>query len=143
MATTLTLSSNAVPACIRPLRNIVASAAHDSGLPDSKLYALKLCVSEALTNVVKHAYLEGEPGRVEVTIDDLGDELSVAIADHGQGHRAQRWQERGGFGLAFVYRLTDGCTFTAGETGTTVEMLFPLSRGGVAHSPESIGRRVI
>lgn len=130
MATTLTVSANAVPACVRPLRNIVASAAHDEwGFADSKLYALKLCVSEALTNVVKHAYPEGAPGQVEVTIDELGDELAVAVADHGQGHRAQPWKERGGFGLAFVYRLTDGCRFTAGETGTTVEMLFPLPRG--------------
>ena len=55
MATALHVSADARPECIRPLRNVVASLARDEGLTDVQVYAVKLCVSEAITNVVQHA----------------------------------------------------------------------------------------
>jgi two-component sensor histidine kinase len=127
MATTMHVSADAVGSSICVLRNVVASYAHESGLSDTQVYAVKLCVSEAVANVVKHAYPQEARGPVEVSVRDAGTELSVVVADHGNEFRRVRWEDQGGFGLSFISRLTRGCTFTATSGGTTVEMLFPLS----------------
>jgi len=127
MATTMQVSADAVESSVRVLRNVVESYARESGLTETQVYALKVCVSEALANVVKHAYPKGEPGSVEVRVREVGKELSVVVADHGRDHQRVHWEDQGGFGLSFVYRLTDSCTFSATSSGTTVEMLFPLS----------------
>ncbi len=94
----------------------------------SQVYAVKFCVGEAIANSVKHAYPESEPGLVDVSAQELGDELVVRVADHGRrrGNFRTHTEDEGGLGLAFISRLTDGCTFVASHDGTTVEMLFPL-----------------
>lgn len=138
MATTLHVHADARPECIRPLRNIVANFASETGLSSGQVYNVKLCVSEALANAVKHAYPKSEPGPVEVDVQEVDGELSVLVADHGRVQQRESWEDRGGFGLAFVSRFTDGCTFTASGDGTTVEMLFPLPP---AADPKLLGSR--
>jgi len=117
---------------VRPLRDIAASVASEAGLSSAQVCAVKFCVGEVVANAVKHAYPEGESGPVEVDAHEVGGELAFVVADHGSG-RAQvaKRLDEGGFGLAFMSRLTDGCTFTAGSDGTTVEMLFPLPGGKI------------
>ncbi len=136
MPTELHVSAEARPECIRPLRDIAGSIASEAGLSSEQVYAVKFCVSEAVANVVKHAYPEGEPGAVEVSAHEAGGELTVVVADRGSGRVQQvKRRDEGGFGLAFMTRLTAGCTFTAASDGTTVEMLFPLPGDRVRPSP--------
>jgi serine/threonine-protein kinase RsbW len=136
MPTALHVSAKARPECVRPLRDIAGSIATEAGLSSVQVYAVKFCVGEAVANVVKHAYPEGEPGSVEVSAHEADGELAVVVADHGSGRvqQAKRLEESG-FGLAFMTRMTDGCTFTAADDGTTVEMLFPLPGGKVRPAP--------
>ena len=133
MATTLEVRADATPECIRPLREAVASLASETGMSSVQVEAVKLCVGEAITNAVRHAYPESEPGPVDVSAQVVGDELVVTVADRGRWPENQfpHPEDEGGFGLAFISRLTDGCTFTATSDGTTVEMLFPLRRSKV------------
>jgi two-component sensor histidine kinase len=110
-------------------------------LSSLEVYSLKLCVGEAITNAVRHAYPESEPGPVDVSAREVGDDLVVTVADCGRppssSHR--NTDDEGGFGLAFISRLTKGCTFTAARDGTRVEMLFPLPRS--LRPPSSEQRR--
>ena len=132
MPTMLRLSADARPECVRPLRNVVASLAKENGLSSAQVYAVKLCVGEAIANAVMHAYPEGAPGPVEVSAQEVDGEFAVVVADRGSGavlHPPSRSVD-GGFGLGFMTRLTDGCTFRATGAGTTVEMFFPLPRHG-------------
>jgi len=131
MASMLQVRADAGPECIRPLRDAVASLASESGLSSVQVYAVKFCVSEAIANAVQHAYPESEPGPIEVSVREVGDEFAVVVADNGRPrvHQPKYTGDEGGFGLAFISRLTDGCTFTAASDGTSVEMLFPLRRG--------------
>jgi len=124
----LHVRADARPENIRPLREAVASLASEAGMSGTQVYAVKFCVGEAIANTVKHAYPESEPGQVDVCAQELGDELVVTVADHGRRQEDFRTHtdDEGGFGLAFISRLTDGCTFVASRDGTTVEMLFPL-----------------
>src|SRR5829696_2923535 len=43
---------------------------------------MRLAVTEACTNVVRHAYADGEPGPVEILIRPEGDTLQVVVSDH-------------------------------------------------------------
>jgi serine/threonine-protein kinase RsbW len=140
MATAVHLSADAQQECLRPLRNAVASLASDMGVPNVQIYAVKLCVNEAITNAVKHAYPESEPGPIEVDLHEIGDELAVVVVDYGRVHHRRPWKDQGGFGLAWVERLTDGCTFTATAGGTTVEMRFPLPRPRTGADRRPAGR---
>jgi serine/threonine-protein kinase RsbW len=140
MAITLHVSADAQPESIRPLRNIVASVARAWGLPKKQVDALKFCVSEAIANAVKHAYPESDPGSVEVTVREVGDELAVVVADHGQVNQRKPSADHTGFGLAFIERMMDGCTFTAASDGTTVEMLFPLPRAKATAASSEVER---
>ena len=126
MTTTLKVIADAEPESIRLIRNIVADFASAEGLPETEIYAIETCVSEAVANAVRHAYPKDETGSIEVSVRELGDELEIVVADHGDGHVHGRSDGEHGFGLAFVSRLTDRCTFIAESDGTVVEMLFPL-----------------
>jgi anti-sigma regulatory factor (Ser/Thr protein kinase) len=133
MASTLEVRADATPESIRPLREAVGSLANETGMSSVQVEAIKFCFSEAITNVVRHAYPESEPGPVDVSARVVGDELVVTVADRGRWPEDQLPypEDEGGFGLAFISRLTDGCTFTATSDGTTVEMLFPLRRSKI------------
>ena len=132
MPATLHVTSHARPECVRPLRDFAATIASDAGLSSKQVYAVKFCVGEAVANVVKHAYAQGKSGPVELSAREADGELVVTVSDHGSGRvRRSKRVDHSGFGLGFMTRLTDGCTFTAAAEGTTVEMLFPLPGGKV------------
>jgi anti-sigma regulatory factor (Ser/Thr protein kinase) len=148
MPTMVRLTADARPECVSPLRTVVANLAKENGLSSAQVYAVKLCVGEAIANAVMHAYPEGEPGPVEVSAQEIGGEFAVVVADRGSGAvlHPSAGSAEGGFGLGFMTRLTDGCTFTATSAGTTVEMLFPLprqSRGGRRAKSQRSWSRVV
>ena len=125
----LQVSADAQPECISPLRNAAASYAGEMGFSDAQIYAVKMCVGEAVTNVVEHAYPERNPGSVEMSLHQVEDELEVVVTDRGRApYREHSDEEGGGFGLAMISRLMSRCTFTAASDGTRLEMGFPLPR---------------
>lgn len=55
-------------------------------LPIDRVHTLSLVVTEALTNAVKHAFPDGRPGTIRISLERLpGDEFSFVIADDGIG----------------------------------------------------------
>ena len=139
MSSMLQVRADARPECIRPLRDAVASLARETGLSSVQVYAVKLCVGEAIANAVVHAYPERERGTIDVSVREVGDEFAVLVADHGRKrvHQPRHSGDEGGLGLAFISRLMDGCTFTAASDGTSVEMLFPFPRGATSVEPSA------
>src|SRR5881397_1444235 len=53
-------------------------------LSDETLADLKLALTEACSNSVRHAY-EGEPGEVEIVYELHADRFVIEVADEGQG----------------------------------------------------------
>lgn len=133
MGTVLRVQVDARAEAIRPLRAAVAGIARSFGVSDSELYGVKLCVGEAVTNVVLHAYSEEEPGPLDVCMRRVADELEILVADQGRGCHHEVRREHTDFGLGFISRLTNRCTFTASPQGTRVEMRFRLPRWGHSH----------
>lgn len=71
--------------------------------------ALALAVSEAVTNVVVHAYRDStDPGSVVVKATVAADDLVVTVADSGSGLRARDDSPGLGLGLAIIAESADG-----------------------------------
>lgn len=95
---------------------------------DEALADLKLAVTEACSNSVRHAYVEGG-GTVKVDYELLPDRLVVEVSDDGAGFDPRGWgRERGeltegGLGLAIIRALTDELELGNGGPGSRVRLV--------------------
>jgi anti-sigma regulatory factor (Ser/Thr protein kinase) len=80
-------SWRADPASVPLSRQRVAAHLRGAGVPEPMLYDITLVVSELVTNVVLHAYIGREPGRVRVAVQFGPSELVVVVEDDGSGLR--------------------------------------------------------
>jgi serine/threonine-protein kinase RsbW len=81
---------------------------------DETLHDLKLALTEACTNSVKHAYGEDGVGCVDIVYELLADRLAVEVGDAGSGFDpnadhpgADDELEEGGLGIEIIRALTD------------------------------------
>ena len=125
--TPLRLSLRAEPSCVRYAREAVAEAASELGMPRRLVNDVRLCVSEAVSNAVRHAYV-GELGDVHITFQRLGGGVRVVVRDFGTGmptRRRTRARSSGGFGWTIMRALADRCTVkSTSKDGTEVTMSF-------------------
>ena len=77
----------AVASSVPRAREALAMFAHATGANSEQVEAVRLAVSEALTNAVMHAY-GTNLGAVHVSASRAHDELWVLIADDGHGVEA-------------------------------------------------------
>ena len=89
------------------------------GFPDDLLADLKLAITEACSNCVRHAYPDGA-GTVEIVYELRPDRLVVEVADdgagfdpHGPGEAGDELSE-GGLGIAIIRAIADA--FEVGPT---------------------------
>jgi serine/threonine-protein kinase RsbW len=105
------LTIPAKPEYITLVRLALTGLAGMRPLPDETLGDLKLAVTEAASNSVRHAYDNGD-GVVEVLYQLDDDRLIVEVADNGQGFvpgaRDDRGElDEGGLGIAIIQALAD------------------------------------
>jgi serine/threonine-protein kinase RsbW len=108
------------------LRSVACAFAEDSGVQEPALGALRLALSEAITNGVQHGYREpGASGAVTVAVDVHDDWLRVVVYDEGSGF-APRLDSPGlGVGLPILAEVTDTLEIVRGDpVGTEVRMTF-------------------
>lgn len=93
------------------------------GFEPEDVYDLKLAVTEAATNVIRHAAVESYeiefralPGAVEVTVTDAGGGFQVSeLPDEPYDH--------GGFGLTVIENLVDELAVESKGDGTRMRLL--------------------
>jgi serine/threonine-protein kinase RsbW len=109
-------------------RRAVSEFAASAGATDRALGAIAVCISEAVTNVVVHAYRhEDRPGRIEVEAELEGDALCVRIRDQGHGLEPRLDSPGLGLGLPLMAQLSASMEVRAPEHGgTEVTMRFDL-----------------
>jgi serine/threonine-protein kinase RsbW len=99
----------AVPESVAAVRSALVVYATRAGASGRLCADLALAASEAVTNVVVHAYREWEiPGTVEVTAVVDTDGLLVTIIDAGTGLRPRLDSPGLGLGLAVIAQAADG-----------------------------------
>jgi len=100
------LSVPAVPENVAVVRHVLGAFAEALRLPPDAVEDMRLAVTEACTNVVRHAY-EDEPGPIDVVIRPDGDRLAVVVSDRGRGLGASADVSGPGLGLPLIAALAD------------------------------------
>jgi serine/threonine-protein kinase RsbW len=87
---------------------------------DETLHDLKLELTEACTNSVRHAYEAGNEGSVQI-VYEIGDEdISIEVIDEGEGFVLDEASEtdhlsESGLGIAIIRSLADEVEIEPGE----------------------------
>ena len=105
--------------------------ASQAGFSADTINDLKLALTEAVTNVVRHAY-GGEPGhQIILSLAADAEALTLTVRDYGRPFDASLYQspdlsepQEGGYGMLLLRRLTDEARYdTSSETGTTLTLV--------------------
>ncbi len=116
---TVRLTIPAKPEYITLVRLALSGLSRLRPLSEETLGDLKLAVTEACSNSVRHGYGDAGEGTVEILYELQPDRLVVEVADDGPGfdlegeRRAEENLEEGGLGIAIIKALSD--EFEAGE----------------------------
>jgi serine/threonine-protein kinase RsbW len=93
-----------------------------------EISAVDLAVTEAVANVVVHAYRDrassDEPGRVRLTLDLDAGGAWIVVADDGLGMAPRPDTPGLGLGLSLIANLCDQLEIDQRADGTTVQMRF-------------------
>lgn len=120
----------AVAASITQARQAAAQFATRCGIEGEPLDAIRLAVSEAVTNVVLHAY-RAQTGAFHLTAAVAGEELWVLVADDGCGYKTPSQQPGLGWGLTIIAQQSSEYVIAERATGgTEVRMQFPIPPSG-------------
>ncbi len=94
-------------------RLALSALAHVRPVSDETLHDLKLALTEACTNSVRHAYADGREGEVEILYELEPDRLVVEVGDEGSGFEPGEGRsegpelEEGGLGIAIIRAVAD------------------------------------
>ena len=94
----------ATPDAAAGIRREVAAFANEHGIADPEDVAL--AVSEAVANVVTHAYRDGRHGQIRVVACGRPSELVVVVRDYGCGMRPHPDSPGAGLGLSIIGATT-------------------------------------
>jgi anti-sigma regulatory factor (Ser/Thr protein kinase) len=102
--------------------------ARRAGASPPVLDQIRLAVSEAVTNVVIHAYVDApEPGPVRVAAHVEDATVNVVVADDGRGMVPRLDSPGLGLGLALIAHAADNLDVHDGDPGgTQLRMTFSL-----------------
>lgn len=118
------LTLPARPENVAVVRRVVGALAEALALPDSVGADMELAVTEACTNVVRHAYANGE-GIIDVVVQPNGDALDVIVTDTGRGTGPSADREGPGLGLPLIAALADAVEIERSlEAGSRLVMSF-------------------
>ena len=101
------LTLPARPENVAVIRHVMGAFAEALQLPPDLIEDMRLAVTEACTNVVRHAYHGEEPGPIDVTIRPNGDKLELIVADQGAGIGPSPDLAGPGLGLPLIAALAD------------------------------------
>jgi anti-sigma regulatory factor (Ser/Thr protein kinase) len=120
----ITLTVPARAENIAVVRHVLGALADALGLAPSVTADMRLAVTEACTNVVRHAYAE-EDGAIEVVVRPDGDALKVIVADAGRGVGPSPDTSGPGLGLPLIAALADSLEIErTGGAGSRLTMSF-------------------
>jgi serine/threonine-protein kinase RsbW len=106
-------------------RLALAGVAAAAGASREIVSDLKLAVTEACTNVIRHAYGDAETGQIAVRYTAASGMLSIEVEDFGSGFEPgtapadpDRNGSGNGMGLMIIRELTDELSVSSSGSGT-------------------------
>ena len=124
-------------AAIATSRDELVAFAHGHGMGGDGCRDLAMAVSEAVTNVVRHAYPEGTAGRVMIDAATDDDHLTVRVADEGEGGAGTSL----GLGVPVMEALSDRLEIgpRVGGRGTVVTLEFTIGAAASSRLEQPVG----
>ena len=101
------LSLPAQTESIPVIRHVLGAYAEALALPPDVIEDVRLAVTEACTNVVRHAYDGDRPGLIDVVVQPHGDRLDITVSDRGRGMGPSPDVDGPGLGLPMIAALAD------------------------------------
>jgi anti-sigma regulatory factor (Ser/Thr protein kinase) len=127
------LSVPARPESVAAIRRLLGGVGESLGLREAAVEDLRLAVTEACTNVVRHAYGEGARGPIEISIRPDHGAVHVVVADRGRGIGPSPDTAGPGLGLPLIAAVADSVQIQQRPgAGSRVAMSFARPRAGVA-----------
>lgn len=125
------LTIPAKPEYITLSRLALAGLARVRPFPDETLADLKLALTEACSNSVRHAYDDGE-GHVDISFELREDRLIVEVADDGMGFEPEsagtsaesEELSEGGLGISIIRSIADEVDIDGGAEGRGSRLRF-------------------
>lgn len=115
---------------VHAIRGEMAALARACGLAETRINDVKLAVSEAATNAVRHAYPSGTTGAVAATAWTEAAQLRITISDEGAGMVPRSDSPGLGLGLPLIASLADDVQIiSAPHAGTEIRLAFPCPHG--------------
>ena len=142
----------AKPQYIGVVRLTISGLATRIGFSYDEIEDLKLAVSEAVTNVVQHAYTEEEEGEIVISVAMYLNRMEVMVSDYGHSFDFEEIKSKigpyreddqvellreGGLGLYLMEALMDEVRIN-NDGGVTVFMTKYVSREQVGDYVETI-----
>lgn len=118
----------AKPEYLLVARLAVSGAVRGVALGQREIADVKLAVTEACSNAIRHGYAQGAPGEIELEVLLERDRVHLVVEDHGTGIALPVPEvapsERGGMGLPLMRALVDHLEIRPSEEGkgTVVRM---------------------
>jgi signal transduction histidine kinase len=132
----------AVPATVSQTRRELDDGLRGHGVDGAERADIALLLSEATTNVVRHAYQDGRPGPLYVVAVLRGHSLELSVIDHGTGLGQRAGDAATGLGVRLMRRLADNLDIVSGASarGTAVHATFDHVVGAcdVAAQPSTV-----
>jgi serine/threonine-protein kinase RsbW len=112
------------------IRNYVAAIAQEVGFCEASVRDIRIAVSEAATNALKHGSPGTDADKIAVRCHVETDRLVIEVRDQGRGFDplavpvpvAEQMRE-GGMGIFFMRTLMDEVSFDCSSGGTTVRLV--------------------
>ncbi|MEA2281266.1 MAG: serine/threonine-protein kinase RsbW [Solirubrobacteraceae bacterium] len=130
------LTLPARPENVSVIRHVLGAFAEALQLSETVVEDIRLAVTEACTNVVRHAYDGGaDPGPLEIVIRPEGESLDVIVTDRGRGIGPSPDTTGPGLGLPLIAAIVHSLEIQhAPSAGSRLAMSFQCgsSRVGAA-----------
>ena len=127
------LTLPARPENVAVVRHVLGGLAEALRLPEGVVDDMRLAVTEACTNVVRHAYVDEGP--IDVVVRPRGETLEVVVSDSGRGIGPSPDADGPGLGLPLIAALTDSLEIQR-TLGAGSRLIMRFLRGG---TPRSVG----
>ena len=127
----IVLEVPAKPEFLLLARLAATGVGRSAGASEETIADLKLAVTEAVANAVRHAYPPDSPGRVSVELSADGGRLEIAVSDEGRGLGDADLTSDGpsepgesGMGLSIIRAIADEVEVGAGPDGRGTRVRF-------------------
>jgi serine/threonine-protein kinase RsbW len=120
----------ASPENIAVVRRLLCALGETLQIDTELLEDLRLAVTEACTNVVRHAYGDDEQGTIELVLTPIEDGVRVVVGDRGRGLGPSPDTRGPGLGLPLIAALADSVEIERRAPGTGSRVAMSFTRRG-------------